>query len=88
MEYEQRGLTEIDLEYRLQSLDQVQAGRYARLSGEALEIAHDGLRRYFRGCDRMEVAADGSAIREIIDDALTGRRVFTCGGGPYETHAT
>jgi hypothetical protein len=29
-----------------------------------------------RACDRMDVNPDTSAVREIIDDALNGRRVF------------
>lgn len=73
---------------RLELIDQVQARRYARLSGNALEIASDGLARYLRVCDRMAFDADSEALREIIDDALTGRRVFTCGGGPFENNAS
>lgn len=54
----------------------IQARRYARLSGEALAIATAGITRHFAACDRAGVAADGCAIREIIDDALNGRAVY------------
>ena len=87
MEYQLRGLTATDLVSYLESIDHVQARRYAQLSGEALEIASDGLRRHLRACDRMEVHPTSSAIREIIDDALTGRRIFICGTGSSETNA-
>jgi hypothetical protein len=36
--------------------------------------------RHLRACDRMDVNPDTSAVREIIDDALNGRRVYA------ETH--
>jgi hypothetical protein len=42
----------------------------------ALEIATEGILRHLRACDRMDVNPDTSAVREIIDDALNGRRVF------------
>jgi hypothetical protein len=87
MEYERRELTAADLESCLVSIDHVQARRYAQLSGQALEIANDGLRRHLRACDRMEIHPDSSAIREIIDYALSGRRILTCGAGSTETNA-
>ena len=31
---------------------------------------------HLRACDRMDVNPDVAAVREIIDDALNGRRVF------------
>ena len=41
-----------------------------------MEIATQGILRHLRACDRMDVNPDTSAVREIIDDALNGRRVF------------
>jgi hypothetical protein len=46
------------------------------LGGTALDIATEGILRHLRACDRMDVNPDTSAVREIIDDALNGRRVF------------
>ncbi|MGH9897870.1 MAG: hypothetical protein ACRD63_04710 [Pyrinomonadaceae bacterium] len=64
------------LEERLKRIDHIQARRYSKLSGLALEIANEGIIRHLRACDRMDVNPDISAVREIIDDALNGRRVF------------
>jgi N-acetylglutamate synthase-like GNAT family acetyltransferase len=64
------------MEERLSSIDPIQARRYYGLSGEASEVATDGIRRHLSACDRMDVNPDPSAIREIIDDALKGRRVI------------
>jgi hypothetical protein len=87
MEYERRGWTAADIESYLESIDRVQARRYAQLSGQALEIANDGLRRHLRACDRMEIHPDSSAIREIIDYALSGRQIVIRGAGSPETNA-
>ena len=64
------------LEERLQAIDHIQARRFAKLSGAALDIATEGILRHLRACDRMDVNPDVAAVREIIDDALNGRRVF------------
>lgn len=61
---------------RIESVDRIQARRYSRLSGTALEIATKGIVRHFNACDRYGVDPDTSAIREIIDDAWEGRAVF------------
>ena len=66
----------LPLEERLQRIDHIQARRYLKLTGVALEIATEGVLRHLRACDRMDVNPDTSAVREIIDDALNGRRVF------------
>jgi hypothetical protein len=66
----------LPLEERLQRIDHIQARRYSKLSGSALTIATEGIMRHLRACDRMDVNPDTSAVREIIDDALNGRRVF------------
>ncbi|MER3428080.1 MAG: hypothetical protein C4334_08255 [Pyrinomonas sp.] len=66
----------MSLEERLKKIDHIQARRYAKLSGLAREIATEGILRHLRACDRMDVNPDVAAVREIIDDALNGRRVF------------
>ena len=64
------------LDERILRIDHIQARRYSKLSGVALELATQGILRHLRACDRMDVNPDTSAVREIIDDALNGRRVF------------
>lgn len=64
------------LEERLKMIDHIQARRYSKLSGTALDIATEGILRHLRACDRMDVNPDVAAVREIIDDALNGRRVY------------
>ncbi len=61
---------------RLKMIDHIQARRYSKLMGTTLEIATEGIARHLRACDRMDVNPDVAAVREIIDDALNGRRVF------------
>lgn len=61
---------------RILQIDHIQARRFSKLSGETLEIATEGIIRHLRACARMDVNPDASAVREIIDDALNGRRVF------------
>lgn len=61
---------------RLKAIDHIQARRYTKLSGPSLDIATEGILRHLRACDRMDVNPDVAAVREIIDDALNGRRVF------------
>lgn len=64
------------LQDRILQIDHIQARRFSKLSGETLEIATEGIIRHLRACARMDVNPDASAVREIIDDALNGRRVF------------
>lgn len=64
------------LQDRILQIDYVQARRFSKLDGAALEIATEGIIRHLRACARMDVNPDASAVREIIDDALNGRRVF------------
>ncbi len=66
----------LPLHERIQQIDHIQARRYAKLHSGALEIATEGIIRHLRACDKMDVNPDASAVREIIDDALNGRRVF------------
>jgi hypothetical protein len=64
------------LQERILQIDHIQARRYSKLTEDAMEIATQGIIRHLRACARMEVNPDASAVREIIDDALNGRRVF------------
>ena len=66
----------LPLDERIQRIDHIQARRYSKLMGVAAEIAREGILRHLRACDRMDVNPDISAVREIIDDAINGRRVF------------
>ncbi len=66
----------LPLEERLQIIDHIQARRYSKLTGTAIDIATEGILRHLRACDRMDVNPDIAAVREIIDDAINGRRVF------------
>ena len=64
------------LQDRILQIDHIQARRYSKLTEDAMEIATQGIIRHLRACARMEVNPDASAVREIIDDALNGRRDF------------
>ncbi len=66
----------LPLDERILRIDHIQARRYSKLTGIALEFATEGIIRHLRACDRMDVNPDTSAVREIIDDALNGRRVY------------
>lgn len=66
----------LPLDERLLKIDHIQARRFSKLSGPTLQIATEGIVRHLRACDRMDVNPDTSAVREIIDDALNGRRVY------------
>jgi hypothetical protein len=66
----------LPLDERILRIDHIQARRYSKLGGVAREIATQGILRHLRACDRMDVNPDTSAVREIIYDALNGRRVF------------
>ncbi len=66
----------ITLQERILQIDHIQARRFSKLNGMTLEIASEGIIRHLRACAKMDVNPDASAVREIIDDALNGRRVF------------
>ena len=68
--------THLPLQERLMRIDHIQARRFTKLNGVALDIATEGIIRHLKACDRMDVNPETSAVREIIDDALNGRRVF------------
>lgn len=75
-EYKVAAAKPMTLQDRILQIDHIQARRFSKLSGSALEIATEGIIRHLRACARMDVNPDASAVREIIDDALNGRRVF------------
>ena len=64
------------LQDRILQIDHIQARRFTKLTGDCIEIATQGIIRHLRACARMDVNPDASAVREIIDDAINGRRVF------------
>src|SRR5207244_4290092 len=64
------------LQDRVLQIDHIQARRFSKLSGDAVDIAAEGIIRHLRACSRMDVNPDASAVREIIDDALNGPVVF------------
>ncbi len=66
----------LPLSERILKIDHIQARRFSKLGGPPLDIATEGIIRHLRACDRMDVNPDASAVREIIDDALNGRRVY------------
>jgi len=69
----------LPLDERILRIDHIQARRFSKLAGVPREIATQGIVRHLRACDRMDVNPDTSAVREIIDDALNGRRVYAEG---------
>ena len=75
-EYKVAAAKQITLQERILQIDHIQARRFAKLSSVPMEIATEGIIRHLRACARMDVNPDASAVREIIDDALNGRRVF------------
>lgn len=56
--------------------NEIQGRRFKKLSGETLDIVVEGILRNLRACQRMNVPADSSVFREIIDDALNGKKFF------------
>ena len=75
-EYKVAAAKPMTLQDRVLQIDHIQARRFSKLAGETLEIAAEGIIRHLRACARMDVNPDASAVREIIDDAMNGRRVF------------
>ncbi len=75
-EYKVAAAKPMTLQDRILQNDQIQSRRFSKLGGATLEIASEGIIRHLKACARMDVNPDASAVREIIDDALNGRRVF------------
>lgn len=66
-------MTLLDILKRISSF---QAARYEKLTGETLDIAKAGILRHLRACARNKCVPGADAIREIIDDAQNGIKVF------------
>lgn len=66
----------MELSERIAQVDSVQARRFDRLGEAARKIAVQGICRHLDACDRLGVEPDYLALKEIIDDALNGRRVW------------
>jgi len=66
----------LPLTEQLQIINAIQAKRFLNLRGKASEIAAEGIIRHLAACNRTDINPDVNAIREIIDDALNGRRVY------------
>lgn len=60
----------------LEGIDIGQARRFKKLGKDAAVIAMKGISRHIRACRSMDINIDVSAIREIMDDALDGRKVY------------
>jgi hypothetical protein len=69
-------MKQLSLQERIDNIDPIQGRRFSKLTGVAREIAIEGITRNLTACDNQGVEPDSSPIREIIDDALNGRRVF------------
>lgn len=72
----ERAYQSMTMEDRLLQIDHIQARRYSSLNKVTKEIANEGIIRHLRACAKMDINPDASAIREIIDDALNGRRIY------------
>lgn len=72
----QKNDKKITLEERLKEIDSFQASRFRKQSQAVKEIAAEGIRRHLRHCARMDVLPSPAAVREILDDAQDGRRIY------------
>ena len=61
---------------RIREFAPQQAGRFSRLTGHVEAIAVEGIIRHLAACDLHDVPPDRNAVKEIIDDALNGRRIY------------
>ncbi len=74
-----RAVKTMTLADRIMQIDWIQARRYSKLEGDVLKISTEGIVRHLRACARLEVNPDACAIREIMDDAHNGRRIYAEG---------
>lgn len=79
----QRGKS-LNLQERILQIDHIQARRFAKLTGLTLEIATEGILRHLKACLKQDALPDASALREIIDDAMNGRKVFAENDTTYQ----
>ena len=66
----------LTLDERIKRLSPKEAKRYSKLTGTPNNIATEGIIRHLAACDRTEIPADYRAVKEIIDDALNGKRTY------------
>jgi hypothetical protein len=66
----------LTLDERIKRLSPKEAKRYSRLSGTPNNIATEGIIRHLAACDRNDIPPDYRAVKEIIDDALNGKRIY------------
>lgn len=64
------------LNEHIYKIDAGEARRFQKLSGAASEVAASGIIRHLRAGARASVQPCRSAVREIIDDAVAGKRFF------------
>jgi hypothetical protein len=57
-------------------VDKRQAERYARLDQAAQEIAAEGIIIHLRACNKSGLIGDEGSIREVIDGAIKGIRIY------------
>ena len=70
---EKRPLT---LRDRIYQIDPIQLRKFDKLKGVAQQIAAEGIIRHLKACDRMDVRPEPLSLREIMEDATVGRRIF------------
>lgn len=66
----------LTLDERIKRLSLKEAKRYSKLTGTPNNIAIEGIIRHLAACDRNDIPADYRAVKEIIDDALNGKRIY------------
>lgn len=67
----------LSLQEQIAILDPRQGERFSKIKGVPRNIAIEGIRRHFKACRKIGCNPDASAIREIIDDAMNGRRIYS-----------
>jgi len=75
-DFTKHAMNEPTLTDRIREFAPLQAMRLARLTGQAEAIATERIIRHLAACDRHDVQPDLRVVREIIDDALNGKRVY------------
>ncbi len=66
----------LTLDERIKRLSLKEAKRYSKLTGRPNNIATEGIIRHLAARDRHDIPADYRAVKEIIDDALNGKRIY------------
>lgn len=66
----------IDFSQTIENIDKRYVNRYQHLNESQKAIANAGILRHLRACRRVGCSPDANAIREIIEDAIVGKRVY------------